>query len=506
MQSQSSAPLLARLFSGAIPQSTDYRLISGLFLRLLALIYLIAFASIGVQIVGLAGAQGILPLVDKLHYVEAGLGSERFWALPTLFWIDSSDTALRAVAVAGCLFSVLLFLNILQRLALILLFVLYLSLFHAGQIFMNFQWDLLLLEAGFLAIFLPSGSRTVIWLFRWLLFRFRFLSGLSKLISQDPSWASLTALNYYFEVQPLPQSVSWYAHHLPEWPLKFGTGSALVIELIIPFLMFLPRGPRFFAAWATILMQVLILLTSNHNFANLLTIILCLFLFDDRAVSRIVPPAAAHWLTRRQAAALTGRPVQAVMIGILGALLVVVSSAQAWVMVTRGGIPEPLDTVVERLRPFRLTSNYHVFPTMKTERIEIIVEGSRDGETWRSYEFKYKPGDPGRRPEVVVPHQPRLDWMMWFVPMGPPFLPLFESLAQRLLENSPPVMALLDSNPFPDEPPRYLRTSQYRYRFTSPEARRATGQWWEREYLGPFFPLPGLERPLAAPGQPAAEP
>ena len=506
MQSHSSAPFFARLFSGAIPQSTDYRLISGLFLRLLAVIYLIAFASIGVQIVGLAGAQGILPLVDKLHYVEAGLGSERFWALPTLFWIDSSDSALRAVSVAGCLFSVLLFLNLLQRLSLILLFVLYLSLFHAGQIFMNFQWDLLLLEAGFLAIFLPSGSRTVIWLFRWLLFRFRFLSGLSKLISQDPSWASLTALNYYFEVQPLPQSVSWYVHHLPEWLLKFSTGSALVIELIIPFMMFLSRGPRFFAAWATILMQVLILLTSNHNFVNFLTIFLCLFLFDDRAVSRVVPSAARHWLTRRQAAALTGKPVQAVLIGLLGVLLVVVSSAQAWVMITHKTLPEPLDTVVERLRPFRLTSNYHVFPTMKTERIEIIVEGSADGKTWRSYEFKYKPGDPGRRPEVVVPHQPRLDWLMWFVPMGPPFLPMLEGLGQRLLENSPPVIDLLDSNPFPDEPPRYLRFSQYRYHFTSPETRSATGRWWEREYLGPFFPLAGLERPLAAPAQPAAEP
>jgi hypothetical protein len=300
--------------------------------------------------------------------------------------------------------------------------------------------------------------------------------------------------------------VSWYAHHLPDWVLSFCTGSALVIELIIPFLMFLPRGPRFFAAWATILMQVLILLTSNHNFVNLLTIFLCLFLFDDRAVSRVVPSAARHWLTRRQAAALTGKPVQAVLIGLLGVLLVVVSSAQAWVMITHKTLPEPLDTVVERLRPFRLTSNYHVFPTMKTQRIEIIVEGSADGKTWRSYEFKYKPGDAGRRPEVVVPHQPRLDWLMWFVPIAPPFLPILEGLGQRLLENSSPVIDLLDSNPFPDEPPRYLRFSQYRYHFTSPETRRATGQWWEREYLGPFFPLPWMERRSATPAEPAAEP
>lgn len=483
------------LLAGIIPRPEDYRLVSGLFLRLLALIYLVAFASLAGQIVGLAGTDGILPVADKLDLVTAEAGTGRFFALPTLFWLNSGDSALEVTVVAGCLFSVVLFLNLLQRTSLIILFALYLSLFHAGQLFMNFQWDYLLLEAGFLAIFLPSGSRTTIFLFRWLLFRFRFLSGLAKIISQDPSWASLTALNYYFEVQPLPHIGSWYAHQLPEWLLKFSTGSALFIELVVPFFMFLPRGPRFFAAWATILMQVLIMLSSNHNFSNLLTIILCLFLFDDRAVSRIVPASLTGWLVRKQEATLTGRPVQAWLIGLVGITLVLVSSIQAWTMISNRPVPEPVARIIETLRPFRLTSNYHVFPTMKTDRIELVIEGSPDGINWYPYSFKYRPGDTGQQPKVIIPHQPRLDWMMWFVPMGPPFLPWFQDFLYKLLENSPNVTGLLAFNPFPDQGPRAIRVDVYRYRLTTPATHTATGQWWERENLGPFFPLPWLENP-----------
>lgn len=489
---------LAVLFQGAFPRSEDYQLVSALFLRLLAVIYFIAFASIGSQIVGLVGTEGILPFNQKLHFVASQYGTAGWWKLPNIFWINASDTALRAATVAGCGVSILLFFNRLPRLSLCLLFVLYLSLVHAGQIFMNFQWDYLLLEAGFLAIFLPSGSRIIVWLFRWLLFRFRFLSGFSKLISGDPTWANLTALNYYFEVQPLPHWVSWYAHQLPDWVLRICTGSALFIELAVPFMMFLSRGPRLFAAWATILMQVLILLTSNHNFVNLLTICLCLFLFDDKAVRRIVPESAKHWLLRTQAAEFTGNRLQACAIGGIAVLILLASVFQGWEMISGQRSPKPVATIIEQLRPFRLTSNYHVFPTMKTARIEIVIEGSRDGQSWKPYEFKYKPGDIHRRPEIVVPHQPRLDWMMWFVPLGPPFLPWFEAFVERLLENAAPVTSLLESNPFPNAPPSYLRLRLFWYRFTDAETRAATGQWWTRDYLGPFYPLPWMARPQSA--------
>ena len=443
-----------------------YELLAALFLRLLALIYLAAFVSIGVQILGLAGAEGILPFEDQLRNAEGRLGAERFWLIPTLFWIDASDLALQGVAVAGCVLSVLLFFNLYARAVLVLLFLCYLSLFQAGQIFMNFQWDYLLLESGFLAIFLPGGPRLVIWLFRWLLFRLRFLSGLSKLISEDPSWSNLTALEYYFETQPLPHWVAWYVHQLPEWLMRFGTGAVLFIELLVPFLMFMSRGPRLFAAWATLSLQALILLTSNHNFFNLLTMALCLFLFDDRALRRVMPVSLVLWLDGRspdraaQTPASLRRPFATKLAGLAAGFILLVSAVQIWEMLSGRRSAEPVAMVMDGVSAFRIVNKYHVFPTMKIERRELIVEGSHDGEHWRPYVFKYKPGALDRRPEFVVPHQPRLDWMMWFVPAGHPLnMMWFDRFLRRLLENSPPVIDLLESNPFPDTPPSYLRTN-----------------------------------------------
>jgi hypothetical protein len=474
----------------------DYLLVSGLFLRSLALIYLAAFASVGVQISGLAGSGGILPYAEELRFIQGTAGIERYWQYPSVFWFDASDIALQFASVVGCVLSVLLFFNRLPRLCLILLFVLYLSLFQAGSIFMNFQWDYLLLESGFLAIFLPGGSRFVVWLFRWLLFRFRFLSGAMKLVSQDPTWIGLTALNYYFETQPLPHVGAWYANQLPEWILMSGVVLVLFVELVVPFMMFLSRGPRFFAAWATILLQVLILLTSNHNFFNLLTIVLCLFLFDDRALGRVIPaPVAERLRMRPRVLSGTAARLRNALLGTLTLAIVSVSAVMMWELFTSSRIGAGISAAVDYLRPFHVVNNYHVFPTMKTDRIELIIEGSEDGKTWIPYVFRYKPGDTARRPEVVIPHQPRLDWMMWFVPMGHPMnLMWLDPFLNRLLENSPAVLGLLASNPFPDRPPRYLRLGLYRYHFTDSEGRAATGQWWTREYLWPFYPFPFRER------------
>lgn len=471
-------------------RKSEYRLVGVLFLRGLALIYLAAFVSIAEQIVGLAGEEGILPFAPVLEAAWEASGTEAVWRIPTLFWIDAGDTALRAVALGGCVFSVLLFCGVWPRVSAIALFVLYLSLFHAGQIFMNFQWDYLLLECGFLAILLPSGSRLVVWLYRWLLFRLRFLSGLSKLLAGDPSWTGLTALTYYFEVQPLPHPGAWYAHQLPEWSLRGATGGVLVVELLVPFMMFMARGPRLFAAWVTIVLQVLILATSNHNWFNLLTLVLCLFLFDDRALSRVVPSG----LRER----LIGRPPtrpwrgRTVFLAVLAGLMVGVSILQMWAMVGGRELPRSLDAAVRNLNGFHIVNRYHVFPTMRTERLELLLEGSRDGQEWRPYEFRYKPGDPALRPRFAIPHQPRLDWLMWFVPAGPPFLGVYEGLRQGLLENRPEVLELMAANPFPEGPPRFLRADLYRYHFTNPETRAETGRWWTREYVFPFFPRPSL--------------
>jgi hypothetical protein len=359
---------------------------------------------------------------------------------------------------------------------------------------MNFQWDGLLLEAGFLAIFLTPASRVVILLFRWLLFRLRFMSGISKLTMQDPSWSGLTALNSYFEVQPLPTPLAWYAHQLPEWLLKSATAATLVIEILVPFMMFLPRRWRFTAAWLTILWQVLIILTSNHNWFNFLTIALCLFLFDDRALSRVtpgfirrrleVPPEPLHGL-------LMVRRFSVMML----AGFVITASAIHFVELFR---MQPVTGVAGQLLDYseawRVVNKYHVFGSMKTERIELEVSGSQDGQNWKPYVFKYKPGDLQQRPLVVIPHQPRLDWQMWFVTLAPRHLPWFEGFLQALLNNSPTVTALLKHNPFADAAPRYIRVEAYRYRFTTAQERAATGQWWQREALGPFMPLPGMLR------------
>jgi hypothetical protein len=495
----------AALLAHAAGEAADYRLVSGLFLRLLALVYLAAFASIGVQIAGLAGAEGILPLGAHMDYLARELGPHRFWRVPSLFWLSTHDLALQAAAAAGCVFSVLLLLGVRARLCLIALFALYLSLVHAGQVFMNFQWDYLLLEAGFLAIFLPGRPRIVIWLFRWLLFRLRFLSGASKLLSGDPAWSGFTALHHYFETQPLPHSLSWYAHQLPDWLLRSGVGATFFVELLVPFMMLLPRPFRLFAAWATILMQVIIILTSNHNFFNILTIVLCLFLLDDRAVRALLPARIAGALARRtEALKPAGRPrggelsLRAPALSLLAGVLVFASVVQGWEMFSGRDAPGWAAAVEEPVKALRAVNKYHVFPTIKTERLELVIEGSRDRESWETYVFRYKPGDPSRRPAFVVPHQPRLDWMMWFVPARHPLnLMWFERFAERLLENAAPVTALLEHNPFPDDPPRYLRVTLYEYRFTTPEERRETGDWWVREDRGRFWPLGWFERPGA---------
>jgi hypothetical protein len=476
-----------------------YALISALFLRLLALVYLTAFVSTGIQIIGLAGDQGILPIADAVAEARAEFGWWGWLRFPTLVWFFSSNDALFAIALAGCVFSVALLVNVLPRLSLLALFVLYLSLFQAGQLFMNFQWDYMLLESGFLAMFLGAGSRPIVWLFRWLLFRIRFLSGMSKILSGDPTWASLTTLDYFFEVQPLPHWGGWYASQLPEWLLRVATGSVLVIEILVPFLMFMPRRIRIIGAWPTILMQVAIILTSNHNYANFLVLVLCLFLFDDRAVGRVVPRTVARWVTREPPAAPAPKGLAHVTTWAVAAVIFTASLFEMWEMLSGRESPEPVAKALAYLRPYQIVHNYHIFPTMPTERIELIIEGSLDGNEWRTYEFKYKPGDVMRRPEVVAPHHPRVDWMMWFVPQSPMFLPWFEQFLLRLSEGSPAVLDLLENDPFPGQRVPNIRVSAYRYHFASPELHRETGQWWTREYLGPFFPMPGIGEPAALP-------
>ena len=475
------------------PPATDgYRLVAWLFLRLLGLVYVAAFVSLAVQIQALAGAEGIHPIGEQLARARELYGALRFVQYPSLFWLNAGDIALLAVAWGGALLGLALFLGRDDRVLLIVTYVCYLSLYHAGQRFTSFQWDYLLLETGFLAILLPGGPKLVVWLFRWVLFKLRFLSGLAKVLSGDEAWRHLTALNHYFETQPLPHAGAWYAHQLPDWLLRVGTAGTLFVELVVPFFFLLPRRFRHMGAWITILWQLLIIATSNHNFINLLTILLCLFLFDDRSLARVLPERLAAWaIAHSPLSSQPRRPVAAVTL-VVALVVVPASLVSAAEMVWRKPIPT-LSGWLDYLEPYRVANRYHIFPTIDTERLSVQVEASRDGHDWVPLDWRYAPDDPAAMTPFIVPHQPRLDWQLWFVPKAPPFLDDFGAFLDRLLDGSPSVTRLLAKPPFADEPPTMLRVRVYRYRFATPSEHAEQGVWWVREDLGPFWPLPALD-------------
>ncbi len=476
----------SRLLWGPERYPPTFHLVSWLFLRLLGLTFLVAFVSIGSQITGLVGADGILPLSEDLVTLAAEHGTWRYWFVPTLFWINSSDTALLSVCLAGAAASGLIVLNVLTRTMLVLVFVLHLSLWVAMPVFGNIQPDALILEVGLLAIFLTSGSHIVIWLFRWLLFRFMLLSGLVKLLSHDPSWAQLAALNFHYETQPLPTPLAWYAHQFPEWFQQLSVLSMFGIELLLPWLIFMPRRLRFVAAWGFLILQLAISLTGNYYFLNLLTMFLCLFLFDDRALAGLLPSRLAGRLHYRLPG--PGRLATFAAAALAG-VVVVTNMATVWQRFEKRPLPGPLATLVATTSRFGVTNFYGFFGVMNTVRHEIIVEGSLDAEHWRPYEFRYKPGDVHRCLSWSIPHHPRLDWTMWFAAGESPFQNRwFGDLLYRLLHGAPPVVALLADNPFPLQPPVWVRATLYRYRFTTPAERAATGDCWVREPLRPYVP------------------
>jgi predicted DCC family thiol-disulfide oxidoreductase YuxK len=473
-----------------------YGLVSFLFLRGLGLIYLAAFVSFGVQAQGLIGTHGILPLDELIAAITAGAGPERFYLMPMVFWWNTSDVAIEAVCWGGAALSVLLTVNVLPRLCLIGLYVLYLSLLYAGQVFMTYQWDTFLLEAGFLALLMSFATSTGIWLLRWLLFRFMFMSGVVKLLSGDPNWWNLSALSYHFLTQPLPTPLAWYAAQLPAAVLRFATGATFFVELFLPFLIFSPRRLRFCAAAGILLLQSSILITGNYNWFNLQTMLLTLVLFDDAAVQRLLPGRLRTLLSMR-AALRTPRRAVSITVGAV-ALLIVFCSLVEMSERFGGNPPAAARSVDALIEPLHVTSPYGLFSVMTTTRDEIVIEGSDDGLTWREYEFRYKPGAVTRRPRWNIPHQPRLDWQMWFAALEDPRrLRWFWLFLEKLLVNEPTVTALLEKNPFPDHPPRYLRAQFYDYTYATP-AEKARGLWWERRLLGLYFPEVQLKAGAAA--------
>jgi predicted DCC family thiol-disulfide oxidoreductase YuxK len=504
---------LTRLFWGRDPEPSSYVLSRWVFLRLLGLVYVIGFLSLRVQVAGLIGANGILPAGDFLQAVQREYGSAGYRLVPTLAWISSSDTALKLLCSVGALAGLLVMLGIVTGPALALAWLFYLSLVMVGQDFLSFQWDALLLEAGFLTIFLAPWrlfeppwrssacfvSTTVLWLERWLLFRLMFLSGAVKLLSGDSTWRNLTALNYHYWTQPLPTPAAWYAAQLPAWFQKMSVVGVFVMELGVPFLIFTPQRFRRLGAGLIVGFQLLIALTGNYCFFNLLTIVLCVLLLDDSFLSRWLPARLVERLVEGTRArgrvahfAWAGRVLRAA----LALVILTISGSEMLEDFQQGSmVPGFARQLVDWQSHFNLANSYGLFRVMTTSRIEIVVEGSNDGQTWQAYEFKYKPGDLARRPPWVAPYQPRLDWQMWFAALGTyEQNQWFSNLMIRLMQGSPEVNALLENNPFPNGPPLHIRAAAYDYQFTDFNTRRATGDWWRRERKELYFPEVSLRR------------
>jgi hypothetical protein len=469
------------------------------FMTMLGAIFAIAFASLGVQITGLIGSEGILPAQPFLDNIAETYGPERYRLLPTVGWLNASDDALTKYCIIGFICALLAMSGVLVRVMLLTCWALYLSLFHLGRDFLSFQWDILLLEIAFLAVFLAPGRlfprmaeedrvpMVPLWLLRWLLFRLMFASGNVKL--GDETWRELNALHVHYETQPLPSTLAWYVHQLPTGFQSFSVVSMFAIELIIPFLIFLPRTYRAIGCAIMIAFQILIILTGNYCFFNWLTIALCVLLLDDDQWRAMLPERLKQFIQLPEGLKPPGRIKRGLGLAFAVCMIVLSIVPMSRLIPGKNEWLDPLRQVYRQTTPFALVNGYGLFAHMTVVRPEIEIEGSADGQIWKPYRFKWKPGPLDARPRQVAPHQPRLDWQMWFAALNPRNQPAwFDGLLLRLLQGEPNVTALFAHNPFPDDPPQYVRAVYYQYAFTDPETRQETGQWWNRSEIGLYRP------------------
>ncbi|WP_257450900.1 lipase maturation factor family protein [Archangium lipolyticum] len=470
-----------------------HRLVRQVFFRALGGLYLIAFTSLGRQVRGLYGSRGIMPFQELVSSKRlAAMGRERYALVPSLFWLDASDETLVRGIRAGQVLSVAVMVGLAPQAALMGLWALYLSYVSAGREFLSFQWDALLLEMGLLGMLTapagvrpgagrhePSAAQVALW--RALVFRLYLGSGVSKLKSGDKTWRELTACNYYYETAPLPTRGGWYAHHLPRRFQKLSTLSVLAMETAGPFLALAPRPLRLLGFWLFAGLQGVIIATGNYGFFNAQSLALGLWMLDDEALRRLLPLASPRPAEPRPAWRTVGGWLVALPFLVLGANEILARFNRP------RRSPRWLDWLEARARPLRAVNPYGLFAVMTVRRPEITLEGSDDGETWREYTFRYKVGGLNRAPRQVAPHQPRLDWQMWFAALGSPPTWLL-ALVLRLLEGSPDVLKLFAINPFPEHPPRYVRAVLHDYRMTDLETHRRTGAWWKREELGLYLP------------------
>jgi hypothetical protein len=471
-----------------------YQLTRFVILRLLGAVYLVAFLVFINQGLPLLGHDGLTPVDRFVHDVAQHFGSRTraFFELPSLFWAGVSDTGMRVVAWVGAILSLLVALGLADGIALAVLWALYMSIVHVGQIWYGYGWENQLLETGFLAIFLcplldprPFPKRpapvAIFYLFRWLTFRIMLGAGLIKLRG-DPCWRELTCLDFHYLTQPIPSPLSPLFHAAPHWFHALGVVFNHVCELIAPWFAFGPRLARHIAGGFLVAFQLMLILSGNLSFLNWLTLIPILACFDDNAWGRLIPSRWREWVASR-CERQAGKPHR-VAVGALVALVGVLS------------IPPVMNLFSSHQRmntghePFELVNSYGAFGTVGKERSEIIFEGTSDPQLsdatqWKPYEFNCKPGDPNRRPCLISPYHYRLDWQVWFAAMeNVDEEPWFVHLVWKLLHNDPGALSLLAGNPFPDAPPRFIRAELYQYQF----APRGSGAWWTRTYKEEWLP------------------
>jgi hypothetical protein len=489
---------LEKLFARA----NSYWLTRFVILRLLGFVYAVAFLVAAQQLVPLVGEHGLTPANHFLANIQTQLGSRTAGILrvPTLFWVGISDHGLLMFSWIGFGLSLVILGGYANALLLAVLWAMYMSIVHIGQIWYGYGWEIQLLETGFLSIFLcplldgrpfPKCRPPILvfWLFRWLGFRIMIGAGLIKLRG-DPCWRDLTCLSYHYETQPIPSPISRYLHFAPLWFHKFETAWNHFIELIVPWFSFGPRRLRHIAGVLLVTFQIFLVISGNLSFLNYLTIIPFLACFDDTFLRHFLPRTLVQCAERAAQESEPSRINNSIAIA-LSIVVVYLSVAPVLNLVSGRQLMnysyDPLD----------LVNTYGAFGTVGRERDEIIFEGTDDtvitGETqWREYEFKAKPGDPNSRPPFVAPYQPRIDWQIWFAAMASPAgYPWTLHFVWKLLHNDRGTLSLLANNPFPDAPPHYIRARLYRYRF-APIGEKA---WWKRDRVGEWLPALDADDP-----------
>jgi hypothetical protein len=484
---------------------SDYFLTRAVFLRALGFLYLVAFAILVKQALPLIGERGLLPARAFLTRVAAHFGGAAggAWNNPTLFWFGASDGALFGAACAGVLLAGVLLAGRGNAPLLALLWALYLSFCHVGQVFYGYGWDILLCEVGFLVIFFapawrlnPLSSRdappfVVIVLYRWLAFRLMFGAGMIKLRG-DPCWSDLSCLDFHYETQPNPGPLSVYFHFAPRFTHTLGVLFNHFAELVAPFGVFGPRRVRIVAGAVIVLFQSLLILSGNLSFLNWLTILVALPCFDDGVFARLAPRSLRLRLVALRARVRAPSRARKWTLIALAVVIGVLSVNPAVNLIS------PRQAMNASFDPFALVNTYGAFGSVGRVRHEVILEGTLDaggsGEArWLEYEFPCKPGDVRRRPCLVTPYHHRLDWQLWFAALSNfEREPWIVHLAYLLLKGEPAIKSLISHDPFPERPPRFVRARLYRYSFAKS---RAGGAYWERELEGEYLLPLSLSHP-----------